>query len=440
MDSDMKLTIVHSHMTIDDFLLRYKHHQLNLEPAFQRKSVWNISNRRFLIQSLLEGIPLPAIYLFKRKGPNGKFIYDVIDGKQRLESILLFLGTGPLSKTEDELQIKTTFDHEPAAWWSWKSLPKDKKYEIKGSKIPTIEVEGEFADIVNLFVRINSTGVKLTGQERRRATFLNNLILQTIQSLADSQEATLIRHGVISVGQVQRMRHVELMAELLLATHHKGPLQRKSELDRIIAGGGIAKGDLNQSKLELLAAMKIAFAMLPDIKSTRFRQIADFYTLVLLVVSLRSEGKAISLKDVRRLRLAGRILLEFGRGVDEAKEMNKKIEELPNVLGPHRKYLLTTREGTDTKTNRKQREAILRDVLEGVFDQKDENRFFNPTQRRILWHSSIKKKCALCKKPIEFWEDLHLDHIYPHVYGGKTDLKNAALSHSKCNKSKGAKQ
>jgi hypothetical protein len=235
------------------------------------------------------------------------------------------------------------------------------------------------------------------------------------------------------------MRHVELIAELLLATNAKGPLQRKSELDRIIAGGGISQNELDQSKRELLAAMKIAFAMVPNIKSTRFRQISDFYTLVLLIASVKSEGKAISLKDVRRLRLAGDILLEFGRGVDEAKEMNKKIEELPSVLGPHRKYLLTTLEGTDTRSNRKQRESILREVLDGVFDQKDENRSFNPTQRRILWHSSAKKKCAICKKPIESWEELHIDHIAPHVHGGKTDLKNAALTHAKCNKSKGAK-
>ena len=434
----MQLTIVHGQLKVEDFVNRFRRHQLKLDPAFQRKSVWTVANRRFLIQSLLEGIPLPAIYLLKRMGPSGKSIYDVIDGKQRIETILLYMGMGPLSDTEDALEVNMAFDSEPSAWWSWKDLPKKKKYEIKSSLIPTIEVEGDFSDIVNLFVRINSTGMKLTGQEKRHARFLKSPILQAIQSLADKTCATLIGHGILSLGQTQRMRHVELTAELLLAINAGQPLQRKSELDRIIGGGTIGQNELQAAKKDLLAAQKIAFAMLPTIKSTRFKQIADFYTLVVLIARLRHEGKTISLKDLNRLKLAGAMLVEFGRGVDEVNEFNKKIEDLSPALEPHRRYLLTTREGTDTKRNRNQREGLLRDVLAGVFDEKDAMRSFSTTQRRILWHSSAKKKCNLCGHMIERWEDLHIDHILPHIKGGKTSLKNAALTHSHCNKSKGA--
>jgi len=69
----------------------YNHGHLNLGPGFQRQSVWKPADRALLIDSLLRNFPLPAIFLYKRED-KGELIFDVIDGKQRLESILMFTG------------------------------------------------------------------------------------------------------------------------------------------------------------------------------------------------------------------------------------------------------------------------------------------------------------------------------------------------------------
>ncbi len=64
---------------------------LNLNPAFQRKSVWDIPDRDKFIRTILEGMPCPTIFLFKRWDKKKKcYMNDVIDGKQRLETIFLF--------------------------------------------------------------------------------------------------------------------------------------------------------------------------------------------------------------------------------------------------------------------------------------------------------------------------------------------------------------
>jgi uncharacterized protein with ParB-like and HNH nuclease domain len=63
----------------------YDHGHLNLEPGFQRQSVWTERDRAKLIDSILRNYPLPAIFLYKRQ-EDGDLVYDVIDGKQRLES------------------------------------------------------------------------------------------------------------------------------------------------------------------------------------------------------------------------------------------------------------------------------------------------------------------------------------------------------------------
>jgi uncharacterized protein with ParB-like and HNH nuclease domain len=79
--------------TIQEFVLLFKNGQLNLEPGFQRDSVWTLSDRKKLVQSLLQNYPIPSVFLY-RQSENGKLRYDVIDGKQRLETVLMFQGAG----------------------------------------------------------------------------------------------------------------------------------------------------------------------------------------------------------------------------------------------------------------------------------------------------------------------------------------------------------
>lgn len=79
---------------INDFTSRAKRNQLNLNPSYQRADVWPTANSQKLIESILLGIPLPSIILLKPGGvAQAKF--EVVDGKQRLTSILRFMGSHP---------------------------------------------------------------------------------------------------------------------------------------------------------------------------------------------------------------------------------------------------------------------------------------------------------------------------------------------------------
>lgn len=81
----------HETKTIADLVHSYEKKMLNLSPTFQRKSVWKDRDRQLLVQSLVRGFPIPAIFLYRRND-EGQLHYDVIDGKQRLETILRFMG------------------------------------------------------------------------------------------------------------------------------------------------------------------------------------------------------------------------------------------------------------------------------------------------------------------------------------------------------------
>jgi 5-methylcytosine-specific restriction endonuclease McrA len=73
-----------------------------------------------------------------------------------------------------------------------------------------------------------------------------------------------------------------------------------------------------------------------------------------------------------------------------------------------------------------------------VFEPLDSTRNFSITQRRILWHASGDRRCAICRKPVKRWEDVSIDHVTAYIKGGVTDLSNAALTHRTCNSGKGA--
>ena len=71
--------------TVQEIVHLFNNGQLNLEPGFQRQSVWTLPDRKKLIESIFQNYPIPSIFLY-RQNNYGRLSYDVIDGKQRLES------------------------------------------------------------------------------------------------------------------------------------------------------------------------------------------------------------------------------------------------------------------------------------------------------------------------------------------------------------------
>jgi len=436
----MAISTRHDTRTIEDFIDLYRDNRLNLSPAFQRQSVWGVTDRRLLISSVLNGIPIPSVYLYANAGRRGTSSFAVIDGKQRLESLLMFVGKGPLFRgADDPLWVRHSFDESsPFEKWNWEDFTSQQKRQFLRTEIPTIEVEGELADIIRLFVRINATGKKLTLQERRHANFHDSPILKAAQRAADDLEKYFLRHKIISPGQMQRMKHVEFVTELLVSIEQEMPINKKKRLDEIIKGESLKGHDLQSAVANLHRAVKIVNQILPKIEETRFSHLADFYTLVLLIHRLWSEGLTVTAHDGHRNELAGELLRRFSMDVDQVSDGIAEGTPAQTTSEKAREYLLTVKEGTDSKPQRDKRERILRIVLEGVFESVDSKRAFTPTQRRILWNTSAEKRCSECHLPMT-WQELTIDHVTAHVKGGRTTISNGAITHQRCNAGKGAK-
>lgn len=166
-------------MSIGELVNLYEDGELDIHPEFQRVYRWTNEQKSKLIESILLGIPLPSIFVAQR--PDG--IWDVVDGLQRLSTILSFQG-----KLRDEnndmlepLTLSSTKYLPGLQGMKWES-PDDLKNEIdievkrmfKREKIDIkiIKKESEGDTKFELFQRLNTGGTKLSDQEVRNCMLL----------------------------------------------------------------------------------------------------------------------------------------------------------------------------------------------------------------------------------------------------------------------------
>jgi hypothetical protein len=85
---------------VDDYVYR-----IDLDADYQREKIWSRSDQEKLIDSVIQNIDIPKIYLtrIKRKHKEN-FDYECIDGKQRMATLLSFFK--PEQSTDSPLTVK----------------------------------------------------------------------------------------------------------------------------------------------------------------------------------------------------------------------------------------------------------------------------------------------------------------------------------------------
>ena len=64
-------------MKLDQLISYLNDGKINLSPVFQRGHVWGVSTRRKLVANIVQGRPIPAIFLYK--DPQGsRYSYNIL--------------------------------------------------------------------------------------------------------------------------------------------------------------------------------------------------------------------------------------------------------------------------------------------------------------------------------------------------------------------------
>lgn len=431
-----QLSTTYGTITVEQLCLMHRAKRINLSPGFQRKTVWTLTDRQRLIESMLSGYPLPSIFLYRRQDErSSNSLHDVIDGKQRIETLFMFMGERSFTRHKFNVRLDLG---DGLRNWNWRTIQRSHPrlaHALNSFTLQKVEVSGHFARIVDLFVRINSTGKKLTGGEKRHARFYESAFLKQAEKLTTKHHAFLSRNKVLTAAQFDRMKGHELMAELLMSIRKGGPINKKTALDKAIGNESVNAKALQKSVSELNRVFSLLGRMFPLLNETRFSNISDFYTLAMVIWELNTDSHILT--NTKKNEVAFELLRHLSNGVGTLTERTRKAELLKQVNPLYQEYLMTVRGSTDSLSSRERRANIVRGLLKPLYERKDENRVFSLEQRRLIWNSDSKVTCPKCRKPIT-WNDLSIDHIRPHSKGGRTLMKNAQPMHRRCNSAKGA--
>lgn len=112
-------------MSIGEVMSMYRDGDLDIHPEFQRIFRWSDEQKSRLVESILLGIPVPTIFVSQRDDG----VWDVIDGVQRLSTLLEFVG---LYKDEDGRE------QPPLVLMATEYLP-----DLAGHRYEAVDDEGE---------------------------------------------------------------------------------------------------------------------------------------------------------------------------------------------------------------------------------------------------------------------------------------------------------
>jgi hypothetical protein len=201
-----------SDWTSETILAQLGRGNIELSPRFQRRDAWSRTSKSRFIESLILGLPIPQIVLAERNDKRGQYI--VLDGKQRLLSLLHFYGQGEGRDVAFKLSgLEVRKDLSRVNYDRLAKKP-DLQNEFNTFSSQTIRAvvirnwpTTSFLHLV--FRRLNTGSLKLSPQELRQAITPGDF-----SNFVDdfSLDSTSIHQLLSRTTPDPRMRDVELLA------------------------------------------------------------------------------------------------------------------------------------------------------------------------------------------------------------------------------------
>lgn len=267
-------------MSLGELVGMYERGELIIRPEFQRLFRWGLGQKSKLIESILLGIPLPPIFVFETDDGG----WELIDGLQRLSTILEFMGALKSSTGEDlppsALEATHYLPSLKNGVWEQSSaitdLPaqeqnpigKPQQLAIKRARIG-VEILKRPSDNdakYDLFQRLNAGGTPANAQELRNCVMLmvNAEYFRAVKSSAESQQFMEITGT--SDDQAERQRHLEYATRMLVHTFvpYAGLLDVEAYIDEGIIS--LARsGDVSNANRALITTTELLYQALgPD--------------------------------------------------------------------------------------------------------------------------------------------------------------------------------
>ncbi len=271
--------------TVDDFLTWQRNGTLELSPSFQRRSVWRPTDRSYFLDTVVRGMPTSAIYIRqKREFGSVAAKREVVDGQQRLRTLIAFITPGNLSDfapERDSSSIQKKHNDNPEIFnKGFDDLSIDVQRAIMDYDFSThvLPASTDDAQILQIFARLNASGLKLTHQELRNAEFSGAFRFVSYE-LASEQLERWRKWRIFTEPQIARMYEVEMTSELLMLMTEGIIAKRQPAIRRYYEKNDDEYTIGEVSKQRFRAVMDAIEDYVPEVGKTVFRQQAMFYSL-----------------------------------------------------------------------------------------------------------------------------------------------------------------
>jgi hypothetical protein len=330
------------------FVKRNELDELELKAPFQRNPVWSDRQKAYLIDTILQGYPIPEIYLQEIVDADGNSKFIVVDGQQRLRACIDYVA-GKFALDGEDSPDFPDFDFD--------ELSASQKKQIFAYKfVVRCLPEMDEAQLRTMFQRLNRNVVALNRQELRHSTYWGKFI-STVERIADDERWS--HTAIFSPNDVRRMLDIEFVSELAVALIH-GLQNKKEDLDNWYKA--YEKEFPQQSMVEdtFRNVLVELTKMLPEISTTRWSKKSDFYTLFLVMAR---SVEVFPLNKNSRKRFSAS-LIEFGSAVD------KFISGSSSTKAPRsvRRYSKAVEKAASDLSSRKVRDEEVAAIFEKAVD------------------------------------------------------------------------
>jgi hypothetical protein len=305
-------------------------------------------------------IPIPEVYVQVTQNNEGTELFGVVDGQQRLRTILQFIG---IEREDDQ-------EKEDNNLFALETLPLTSIYKDKRFADVTGEERKQFfqyeicvrylytedtKQVEDVFKRLNKFTLPLKAQELRNATF-HGPFAKLSEQLADDDYWAVNR--IVSPASIRRMADIEMMSDLLIGLLH-GPQGGSAKITdqyyELYEPFDDVFPDQNRIKRlfdKTLASVQRLFPSISD--TSRWGNRADYYSLFVSLGNLlvdhelpHKSEKALSKK-----------LMEFATEVDQ--RLEKPTAQTSDAA---RKYARAIEKGSNDKARRTDRHEALVEIM-----------------------------------------------------------------------------
>ena len=182
--------------------------ELSIQPKYQRRrTAWPVNAKTALLDTIMNNFPLPPIYLRDYVDDSGKRKKEIIDGQQRISTIVEFY-------RNEFLLAKNIYDEEFYGR-NFNSLPSEEQLMIEDFEVSFISIRGASdSDIVSIFSRLNSYSAPLNSQEKLNSIYAGE-IKTLIYELASEYNTFWIDFKILTPVIIARMADASLVSDIL---------------------------------------------------------------------------------------------------------------------------------------------------------------------------------------------------------------------------------